>query len=310
MKNKMKANIQDWLSIFFKALLPSHFERMRTLESENERLLKINEKIMDENASIRFAKDDYVIKLESENERLLGDNEYLQRRADDYENTIKNLTAELNKEITLAIKSFQGYNAKELSEIIKLLEPDGWSLYYASKEILGVDVYKEFIVEDTMGRFEESDGYELKNYAEIAAFGDCSYMVVSGAYEILDDYTIDYDAEEYKEYINKLYPLTIEKIIHSGYLERQEPMRKFQIFKGLMAYRNAIQNEHGMPVENKPLIHDKASRTLDEDEFYKQQQKEFYANPDIYDTEFGVDDDREMRERMEQESDDWEMEQY
>lgn len=46
---------------------------------------------------------------------------------------------------------------------------------------------------------------------------------------------------------------------------------------------------------------------MSEEDFYKKQQKEFYESPSVSD--FGVDDDTEMHIRMEQDEDDWELEQ-
>ncbi|CAK7051979.1 hypothetical protein ACF3M2_13875 [Tissierella carlieri] len=48
-------------------------------------------------------------------------------------------------------------------------------------------------------------------------------------------------------------------------------------------------------------------RQISEEEFYKKQQKEFCESQN--NSEFGVDDDTEMNIRMEQDEDDWELEQ-
>ncbi|PKM52493.1 MAG: hypothetical protein CVV02_01710 [Firmicutes bacterium HGW-Firmicutes-7] len=166
---------------------------------------------------------------------------------DIYKNTIKSLSGELDIEIKLALKRLKSYDAKEVFELLKPLDPDGWNLYWSSKEILGIDVYKEFYTEDNMGRFEESDGYELKHYVEIAAFGDCTYRIVGNAYEVLDKYSIDYNSKEYETYINKLYPLAIEKIVDRG--NREEPINKLQVLRNLRSY----QKEHEVTVETEEV---------------------------------------------------------
>lgn len=173
--------------------------------------------------------------------------------------TLKNenyLLKELNKKATEQMSRISGSidqmldlsisdNSKlELEEIYNRLEfvdSEGWCIYRASQEILNIDVFREFIVEDTMGRFEESDGHELKNYMEIVAFGECTYKIISDMYEILDTYTIDYDSKEYKDYLDKLYPLAVHKLVDKLY--KEEPSVKLQFIKRQMEHSSQDTKE-------------------------------------------------------------------
>lgn len=153
------------------------------------------------------------------------------------------ISGSINKMLDLAVSSNSELENKEIYNRLRFIDPEGWCIYRASQEILNIDVYREFIVEDTMGRFEESDGHELKEYIEIAAFGECTYKIISGIHEALDTYAIDYNSQEYKEYMDKLYPLTVHKLVDQLY--KEDPSVKLQFLQQQMEYSN-----QEMKVEN------------------------------------------------------------
>ncbi|MBF4692287.1 hypothetical protein [Fusibacter ferrireducens] len=159
------------------------------------------------------------------------------------------ISERVDKMLDEAIRGTLGYDDQVRFKQLEFMDPEGWCIYRASQEILKLDVYKEFIVEDTMGWFEESDGHELKNYLEIAAFGDCTYKVIGSMHEALESYTIDYASQEYKVYEASLYALTARKLIDKLY--EAEPQIKLQF----------IQNYMAMP--EKTLIEDRNEQSQD-----------------------------------------------
>ncbi|MBK5262508.1 MAG: hypothetical protein JJE17_08070 [Peptostreptococcaceae bacterium] len=146
------------------------------------------------------------------------------------------ISGSIDQMLDLAINANSMLDNPKIYNRLEFIDPEGWCIYRASQEILNIDVYREFIVEDTMGRFEESDGHELKEYLEIAAFGECTYKIISGIHEALDTYAIDYNSKEYKDYLDKLYPLAIHKLIDK--LHNEEPSVKLQFLLQQMEYSN------------------------------------------------------------------------
>ena len=144
-----------------------------------------------------------------------------------------------DKRLAIAIDNSSKLEIKGIYKKLKVIEPEGWSIYRASKEILNIDVYNTFKSDDIMGRFEESDGYELKKYMEIVEFGDYTTKRINATHEILDTYTINSDSKEYKDYLDKLYPLTVQKLIKQLY--REEPSVKLGFIKQQMEMKEKVK---------------------------------------------------------------------
>ena len=95
--------------------------------------------------------------------------------------------------------------------------------YHVAKKILNIDIYSKFIQEDCVGTFAFCDGYELLKWLEIAAFGKNFTYKIVGHYELIDNYEIDYQSDEYKNYKKEFYNAAIDKIIENIYvIETQE----------------------------------------------------------------------------------------
>lgn len=182
----MKNKIKSWLLEVFSSNLKKEIE---TLTIENNDLMKVNA-------------------------RLEIGVEFLERNLNEYQREFSIINEEVGNMIRSSLVNLGSY---EKYELLKELDAEGWYVYEASKEILGLDknwYTEKWYTEENMGVFAEADGYKLKHWAEIAAFGDCSYRDIGNGYEILDTYSIDYNSEKYKEYIDKLYNHpAIEKII-------------------------------------------------------------------------------------------------
>lgn len=184
-------------------------------------------------------------------QNLKEDAFYFEELKEEFLEQKKQISGSMKKMLDLAVGSLMELENQEIYNLLEFIDPEGWCIYRASQEILKMDVYKEFVVEDMMGWFEESDGYELKNYLEIAAFGECSYKIVGSMHEALDSYTIDYNSHEYKSYQDKLYSITIQKLI--DHLYAKEPSIKMQFLQEYMEQPGqtmADQNDQQSHVTN------------------------------------------------------------
>lgn len=164
---------------------------------------------------------------------------FLKESEGELQEQIKDVSKSLNTLLEKAIKEVSKLEDHEVYKRLQFIDPEGWSIYRASQEILKLDVFKEFIVEDSMGRFEESDGHDLIGYLEIAAFGDCTYRIVGSMHEVLDSYTIDYESQEYKAYQDELYALAAKKLM--GELYNKEPSIKLEFLQNYMEESGQIQ---------------------------------------------------------------------
>lgn len=179
--------------------------------------------------------------LNEEIETLRNESNYLNKIREETMTQISQIAGQIEYMLDFVISDNSKLDAKEIYERLEFIDPEGWCIYRASETILNIDVYNEFIVEDTMGRFEESNGYELKDYMEIAAFGDCTFKIISGIREIFDTYAIDYDSKEYNDYLNELYPLSIHKLVDKLY--KEEPLVKLQFIQQQMTYSSQEMKE-------------------------------------------------------------------
>ncbi|MBS7528513.1 hypothetical protein KHM83_17645 [Fusibacter paucivorans] len=172
-------------------------------------------------------------------EELREDTYFLKESEGELQEQIKDISKSLNSILEKAIKELSKLEDYEIYQRLQFIDPEGWSIYRASQEILKLDVFKEFIVEDSMGRFEESDGHDLIGYLEIAAFGDCTYKIVGSMHEVLDSYIIDYESQEYKAYQDELYTLASKKLMDELY--KKEPSIKLEFLQNYMEESGQMQ---------------------------------------------------------------------
>jgi hypothetical protein len=106
-------------------------------------------------------------------------------------------------------------SAEKVYELLKPWDKEQFSLYFAAKEILGIDLSDYFHTEDAMGYFEDADGAKLLKYAEIARFADKEWRPLNspGTYEVLDSYELHTDTPAYQQYRERLWPLAVQKTV-------------------------------------------------------------------------------------------------
>lgn len=116
---------------------------------------------------------------------------------------------------TLTQTAMERLPAEKVYEILRPWDEDGFSLYFAANELLGVDPSNYFTTEDSLGYFSDANGAKLLKYAEIAKFADKNWKQLSGpgAYEVLDSYDLHTDTPEYRQYRERLWPLAVQKTV-------------------------------------------------------------------------------------------------
>jgi hypothetical protein len=120
-------------------------------------------------------------------------------------------------------------NAEQIYNVLKeTLDEESFILFHTAQDILHCDVYRHFIVEDTLGWFEEADGNKLKTFAEIACFGKCEYEI-AGPYEILKSYEIDCISPKYVAYQKELWPKAVENVLKGRLYSEQLPQTLRQL---------------------------------------------------------------------------------
>lgn len=181
-------------------------QKVLSLKNENKSFKK---KIDKSNKAINILKNDNEnLENEIKNEKQLTDFHYekSQEFQKELNTIIKKVIPELiNEKLTIN-------NSKSVYEILEPLDKEGWVLYRTAKKMSKIEVSKEFYAEAATGFFDVVNGYEHLKYIEIAKFGNPKYSF-QGTYEILSSYNIDYNSEEYINFKEELYYLSVINIL-------------------------------------------------------------------------------------------------
>lgn len=134
----------------------------------------------------------------------------------------------------------EGLSAKEVYEKYKKFDEEGWNIYRACEEIIEMNFYSEYIIEDTFWWFELSDGNELRYYRELYKFGNINYkwvndLICANNAEIIDmeKSSIDYNSEEYKKYEKELYSKALIEL--KGSILKSEPYKRLSFIEQIIS---------------------------------------------------------------------------
>ena len=92
------------------------------------------------------------------------------------------------------------------------LDPGGFVLYETAAKLTRFNISTEFATEDTMGKFEEMDGYRMLRYLTADRFGSVEYEIVAPCYEEAVSLHTDYTSPEYLAFEKKLYEKTLREL--------------------------------------------------------------------------------------------------
>ena len=93
------------------------------------------------------------------------------------------------------------------------LDPGGFVLYETAARLTRFNISTEFATENTMGKFEEMDGYRMLRYLTADRFGSVEYEIVAPCYEEAVSLHTDYTSPEYLTFEKKLYEKTLREQI-------------------------------------------------------------------------------------------------
>lgn len=105
-------------------------------------------------------------------------------------------------------------NLKRIYDAIAPAQDEfGFGLYFAAKDLTGIDVPSYFPYEDNRGLFEDAKGPLLLRYLIAARFGAVTWEIVPGTcHERAVLGTVDISAPEYRMFEHQLYEKTLEWI--------------------------------------------------------------------------------------------------
>ena len=138
------------------------------------------------------------------------------------ERKLERTTAKLDA-CQAAVRSLcsQPPSAEELQQIYEAIAPAqdeyGFSLYFAAKNLTGIDVPSHFPYEENQGVFESAKGSLLLRYLTAARFGAVTWEIVPGTcYEKAVLGTVDTSAPEYQAFERQLYEKALEWLGFEG----------------------------------------------------------------------------------------------
>jgi len=178
--------------------------------SENQELIKKNieldnkyEKTSDKLSNLALEFMDMETKLKNKDKEF----ESIQ----DGFNSLIGKNTELLKKIIENSLTFE--NAKQIYCVLAAdYDKEGFNLYNVVKNTLGFGACEKYYAEDCVGRFEEMNGFTLKDYSEAVRFGIRSYRE-DGNYEFVENYSIDRTTPEYKEYQKLLWGNAVNEVL-------------------------------------------------------------------------------------------------
>ena len=106
------------------------------------------------------------------------------------------------------------------------LDPGGFVLYETAAKLTRFDISTEFATEDTMGKFEEMDGYGMLRYLTADRFGSVKYELVAPCYEEAVSLHTNYTSPEYLAFEKKLYEKTLRELGFGNLLPEERAPQK------------------------------------------------------------------------------------
>lgn len=93
------------------------------------------------------------------------------------------------------------------------VDPQGFSLYRAARQLTGIDIHALFSYEENRGLFTEADGHLLLRYLTAARFGAVDWAVVPGTcWESATLREADVSTPEYQAFERQLYRKALERM--------------------------------------------------------------------------------------------------
>ena len=146
-------------------------------------------------------------------------------------------------------------STEELKRIYDAIAPAqdefGFSLYFAAKDLTGIDVPSQFPYEDNRGLFEDAKGPLLLRYLVAAQFGAVTWEIVPGTcHEKAILGTVDTSAPEYRAFEGKLYEKALEWM---GFQDIIAPGQELKLYSRLSGELTAPGYDGPQPLDGNDL---------------------------------------------------------
>lgn len=85
-------------------------------------------------------------------------------------------------------------------------------IYRTAKELLNArDVYNYFPIEDTLGYFEETNGFDNLRWLEVKFFGDSTYRPINPGVELIESTSFEKNQEALNAFRDRLYMAVLNR---------------------------------------------------------------------------------------------------
>lgn len=145
------------------------------------------------------------------------DNRHLSRKNKALETALAKLVPRLNS---------REHCRRLYKTVAPYLDPGGFVLYETAAKLTRFDISTEFATEDTMGKFEEMDGYGMLRYLTADRFGSVEYEIAAPCYEEAVSLHTDYTSPEYLAFEKKLYEKTLRELGFEKLLSEERAPQK------------------------------------------------------------------------------------
>ena len=93
------------------------------------------------------------------------------------------------------------------------LDPDGFRLFWAAEQQTGINIYRAFPIEDSLGYFESMSGYAILEWLEAEAFGTYDLETRAPGIQVICKLKINKGTEQYKAYRRAIYEQAVKAML-------------------------------------------------------------------------------------------------
>lgn len=93
------------------------------------------------------------------------------------------------------------------------LDPEGFRLFWAAEQQTGINIYRAFPIEDSLGYFESMSGYTMLEWLESEAFGAYDLETRAPGIQVVCKLKINKGSEQYQAYRNAIYEQAVKSML-------------------------------------------------------------------------------------------------
>lgn len=93
------------------------------------------------------------------------------------------------------------------------LDPEGFRLFWAAEQQTGINIYRAFPIEDSLGYFESMSGYAMLEWLEAEAFGGYELETRAPGIQVVCKLKINKGSEQYQAYRKAIYEQAVKSML-------------------------------------------------------------------------------------------------